>query len=107
MQTCRLYTIQFKFDNIPNVKPSDFKETNEYKDDISLCFTNAKKMEINHIKMKELYKKNKYRTGLKLDALDYDDRSQAVILNKGVPIISKVNNEDLEYSITKESKLLK
>ncbi len=45
--------------------------------------------------MKELYKKNKYRTGLKLDALDYDDRSQDVILNKGVPIISKVNNEDI------------
>jgi hypothetical protein len=30
--------------------------------------------------------------GLKLDGLSYDDRSQAVILNKGVPIISKVND---------------
>ncbi len=44
--------------------------------------------------MKELYNK-KHRKGLKLDGLVYDDRSQAVILNKGMPIISKVNNEDI------------
>jgi hypothetical protein len=41
-------------------------------------------MEINFIKMKELYKKKDYH-GLKLDGLDYDDRSQAVILDKGIP----------------------
>ncbi len=29
-----------KFDNIPNVKPSDFTETDEYKNDINICFTN-------------------------------------------------------------------
>ncbi len=51
-------------------------------------------MEINFIKMKELYKKKDYH-GLKLNGLDYDNRSQAVILDKGVPIISKVNNEDI------------
>ena len=45
--------------------------------------------------MKELYIRNKYRTGLKIAALSYDERSQDVILNKGVPIISKVNNEEL------------
>ena len=39
---------------------------------------NAKRVEIKFIKMKELYNK-KYRKGLKLDALDYDDRSQAVV----------------------------
>jgi hypothetical protein len=44
--------------------------------------------------MRELYNK-KHRKGLKLDGLVYDDRSQAVILNKGVPIISNVNNEDI------------
>ncbi len=43
--------------------------------------------------MRELYKTNRCRTGLKLDGLNYDDRSQAVILNKGAPIISKVNDE--------------
>jgi hypothetical protein len=62
-------------------------------------------MEINFIKMKEMYKKKDYH-GLRLDALDYDDRSQAVVLNKGVPIISKVNNEDIGILITKDLKLL-
>ena len=80
-----LYNL-IKFDNIPNVKPSDFTETNEYKNDVHICYTNKKRMEINFIKMKELYKK-KYYHGLKLEGLNYDDRSQAVILNIGVPII--------------------
>ena len=34
-----LYNL-IKFDNIPNVKPSDFIETDEYKNDINICFTN-------------------------------------------------------------------
>ncbi len=51
-------------------------------------------MEINFIKMKEI-NNEKHRRGLKLDGLSYDDRSQAVILNKGMPIISKVNNKDI------------
>ena len=89
----KLYNL-IKFDNIPNVKPSDFTETDNYNNNIHVCFTNKKRIEINHIKMKELYKK-KSRHGLKLDGLSYDDRSQAVILNKGVPIISKVNNEEM------------
>ncbi len=55
---------------------------------------------------KYLIKKGR-RRGLKLDALSYDDRSQAVILYKEKPIISKVNNEDIglinnqRYKITK------
>jgi ATP-dependent exoDNAse (exonuclease V) alpha subunit len=44
--------------------------------------------------MKELYNKKGRRRGLKLEGLSYDDRSQAVILYKGTPIISKVTNED-------------
>ncbi len=31
----------------------------------------------------------------KLDGLTYDDRSQAVLLNEGMPIILKVDNEDI------------
>ena len=56
--------------------------------------------------MKELYKK-KHRKGLELKALSYDERSQDVMLYIGVPIISKVNNEDIglinnqRYKITK------
>jgi hypothetical protein len=44
---------------------------------------------------------------LKLDALDYDDRSQAVILNKGMPIISKVNNEDMGIFNNQRFKIIK
>jgi hypothetical protein len=36
-----LYNL-IKFDTIPNVKPSDFTETYEYKADINICFTNKK-----------------------------------------------------------------
>ena len=57
--------------------------------------------------MKALYKKNNYRTGLKLEGLSYDDRSQAVILNKGVPILSKVNNEDIGIFNNQRFKIVK
>jgi hypothetical protein len=56
--------------------------------------------------MKEMYKNKDYH-GLKLDGLDYDDRSQAVILNKGVPIISKVNNEDIGVFNKQRFKIVK
>ncbi len=88
------------------MKPSDFKETNEYKNDINICITNSKRMEINYIKMKELYNK-KYRKGLKLDGLSYNDRSQAVILNEGMPVISKVNNEDIGIFNNQRLKIVK
>ncbi len=42
-----------------------------------------------------------------MDALPYDDRSQAVILNKGVPIISKVNNEDIGILNNQRIKIIK
>jgi ATP-dependent exoDNAse (exonuclease V) alpha subunit len=101
----KLYNL-IKFDNIPNVKPSDFTETNEYKNNLHICFTNKKRIDINIIKMKALYKQ-KYRKGLKLEGLSYDDRSQAVILNKGVPIISKVNNEDIGIFNNQRFKIVK
>jgi ATP-dependent exoDNAse (exonuclease V) alpha subunit len=63
-------------------------------------------MEINHIKMKELFNQ-KYRKGLKLEGLSYDDRSQAVILNKGMPIISKVNNEEIGIFNNQRFKIIK
>jgi len=42
-----------------------------------------------------------------LDGLPYDDRSQAVVLNKGVPIISKVNNEEIGIFNNQRFKVLK
>ncbi len=44
---------------------------------------------------------------MKLDALDYDDRSQAVVLNKGMPIISKVNNEEIGIFNNQRFKIVK
>jgi ATP-dependent exoDNAse (exonuclease V) alpha subunit len=44
-----LYNL-IKFDNISNVKPSDFTETNEYKNYVHICYTNNKRMEFNFIK---------------------------------------------------------
>ncbi len=36
-----LYNL-IKFNNIPNIKPSDFTETNEYKNNIHICYTYKK-----------------------------------------------------------------
>ena len=57
--------------------------------------------------MQQLY--NKYsRHGLRIAAaLSYDDRSQDVILNKTMPIISKVNNEDLGLINNQRYKIIK
>jgi hypothetical protein len=42
-----------------------------------------------------------------LDGLDYDDSSQAVTLNKGILIISKVNNEDIGIYSNQSFKIVK
>ncbi len=102
----KLYHL-IKFDSIPNVKPSDFIETDEYNNDINICFTNKKRIEINHIKMKELYNRKGRRRGLKLEGLSYGDRSQAVILYKETPIISRVSNEDIGISNNQRYKTTK
>jgi hypothetical protein len=85
-----------KFENVPKLKPSDLTETNEYTNDINLCFTHEKRKEVMYIKTKEEFRK-KHRKGLKLDVLPYDERLQAVILNKGIPIVCKVNNEEMGF----------
>jgi ATP-dependent exoDNAse (exonuclease V) alpha subunit len=83
-----------KFNNVPNLKPSDFKETKDFKNKIHLCFTNETRKHINRVKMEEQNVKKHWK-GLKLDALPYDKRTQDVILNKEVPIISKVNCDEM------------
>ena len=57
--------------------------------------------------MIELYNKKGRSRGLKLDALSYDERSQAVILYKEVPIISKVTNEDIGMINNQRFKIIK
>jgi len=41
----KLYNL-IKFDNIPNVKQSDFTETDEYKNDVHICYINKKLMDL-------------------------------------------------------------
>ena len=56
--------------------------------------------------MKEVCRK-KHEKGLVLEGLSYDDRSQAVMLFKGTPIISKVNNEELGINNNQRYKINK
>jgi ATP-dependent exoDNAse (exonuclease V) alpha subunit len=91
----KLYKL-IQFNNVPNLKTSDFKETKDYNNNINLCFTNEKRKEINDIKMRALNAKNHWKGGIKLKALPYDKCTQDVILHKGVPIISKVNSEEMD-----------
>ncbi len=44
----KLYNL-IKSDNIPYVKPWDFTETNEYKNNIHICYTNKKRIEIRDV----------------------------------------------------------
>jgi hypothetical protein len=41
----KLYNL-IKFDNIPNLKQSDSTETDEYKNDVHICYTNKKRMDL-------------------------------------------------------------
>jgi len=85
----KLYNL-IQFNNVPNLKTSDFKETINYNNDINLCFTNEKRKQINDIKMRALNAKKHWKGGIKLKALPYDKRTQDVILHKDVPIMLDV-----------------
>ncbi len=61
---------------------------------------------MNYIKIKEFYN-TEHSMGLKSDGLTYDDRFQAVILKKGMPTISKVNNEDIGILNNQRFKIVK
>jgi len=93
-----------QFDNIPKLKPSDFSNKES---DVNICWTNAKRKEINEQYMKVAYKKAKTKNYIKLEKLPYDDNSQDVTLVNKIPVIAKVNNSKLDiinnerYTITK------
>jgi ATP-dependent exoDNAse (exonuclease V) alpha subunit len=84
-----------QFDNIQNLTHDDFddKETS-----INICWTNAKRKEINEQYMKAAYGKRAPRKEhyIKLDKLPYDDNSQDVTLISKTPLIAKVNNSGLK-----------
>ena len=91
----KLYNL-IQFNKVPNLKTSDFKEIVNYNNDINLCFTNEKRKLINYYKMRVLNAKNHWKGGIKLKELPYDKRTQDVILHKVVPIMSKVNSEEID-----------
>ena len=78
-------------ENIKKIKKSDFKSKTTLK---NISFTNKKRMEINKIKMDEEVRRKKIKP-LELKALEYDPNSQDVRLFKGMPIIARRNNRDL------------
>jgi ATP-dependent exoDNAse (exonuclease V) alpha subunit len=82
-----------QFDNIPNVTPDDFSNKES---DVNICWTNAKRKEINEQYMKAAKKKRKDTNYIKLDKLPYDDNSQDVTLVNKIPVTSKVNNSKLD-----------
>jgi ATP-dependent exoDNAse (exonuclease V) alpha subunit len=82
-----------QFDNIPNVKSSDFNITTNFDNDIHICFTNDVRKLINNIKMKQLARKTK--KCLKLPAQKNCEKSQDVKLNVDMPVLSKINNEKM------------
>ena len=82
-----------QFDNIPNVKASDFNQIENFNNDINICFTNDVRKEVNHSKVKLLARKTK--KCLKLEAQKNCEKSQDVYLNISMPVISKINNEKM------------
>ena len=113
LTTCRRADDAFfkliDFKNINNVTTADFNNTTKYETNVHLAFTNEKRKQVNEVMMKQMWDK-RGRKGLLLPALPYDIQSQEVRLNVGVPIISKINCEDLgivnneRFEITEISK---
>jgi ATP-dependent exoDNAse (exonuclease V) alpha subunit len=93
-----------QFDNIPNLTQDNF---NDKDTDVNICWTNAKRKEINEKYMNAAWKKAKTKNYIKLEKLPYDDNSQDVTLVNKTPLIGKVNNSKLDiinnerYTITK------
>jgi ATP-dependent exoDNAse (exonuclease V) alpha subunit len=93
-----------QFENIPNLTQDNF---NDKDSDVNICWTNAKRKEINEKYMIAAWKKAKTKNYIKLEKLPYDDNSQDVTLINKTPIIGKVNNSKLgiinneRYTITK------
>jgi KaiC/GvpD/RAD55 family RecA-like ATPase len=78
--------------NVEQINIEEFGSSSSY---LNLSYTNKKRIDVNEEMNKEHFKKFKEK-GLKLEGLVYDPNSQNVILFKGVPVISKVNDKELD-----------
>ena len=81
-----------QFDNIPNLTQDNFNDKDA---DVNICWTNAKRKEINEKYMNAAWKKAKTKNYIKLEKLPYDENSQDVTLVNKTPLIGKVNNSKL------------
>jgi len=81
-----------QFDNIPNLTQDNFNDKDA---DVNICWTNAKRKQINEKYMNAAWKKAKTKNYIKLEKLAYDDNSQDVTLVSKTPVIAKVNNSKL------------
>jgi len=97
------------FKNINNLTTADFNNITKYETAKHLAFTNEKRKQVNEVMMKQVWDK-RGRKGILLPALPYDIQSQEVRLNVGLPIISKINCEEMDivnnerFEITEISK---
>ena len=93
--------------NITKVRVSDY---NNKPQDINICYTNKKRIEINNRIMKEKYnhmlaeakrKKKKALYSIELPKSEFSSLSQKVILFEGVPVIA-IKNKDKEGFVNSE-----
>ena len=93
--------------DIRNVKVSDYNNTPQ---DMNICYTNKKRIEINKIIMNEKYnamlaeakrKKKRALNHVILDKSEFSSKSQRVVLFKGVPVIA-IKNKEKENFVNSE-----
>jgi ATP-dependent exoDNAse (exonuclease V) alpha subunit len=82
-----------QFDNIPNLKKSDFDNKDT---EINICWTNETRKTINYKYMQIAAKRDRTKNYFILPPLQYDENSQEVKLVRKTPIIAKINNSKLK-----------
>ena len=82
-----------QFDNIPNLKKSDFDNKDT---EINICWTNETRKTINYKYMQIAAKRDRTKNYFILQPLPYDENSQEVKLVRKTPIIAKINNSKLK-----------
>jgi GTPase SAR1 family protein len=81
------------FDNIPNLKKSDFDNKDT---EINICWTNETRKSINYKYMQIAARRDRTKNYFILPPLPYDENSQEVKLVRKTPLIAKVNNSKLK-----------
>ena len=85
-------------ENIKKNKPYDISdfENNDWVSYTNLCYTNAKRKEINNKCMNCFLKEFQPKLTYRVNKLTYDENTQDYTLCVGMPIISRLNRKDLD-----------